>query len=101
MATREEEIAAEGRRASDEAAERFRAKFDADMARFKREQEIHCPHCDALYDDSDEHHHVSYWGEDSQTEVECENEDCGKSFWLEEHVSRTYTTAMSQEGLNE
>jgi uncharacterized Zn-finger protein len=72
--------------------------IDQLMASMKREGEIHCPHCDAIYQD-DEYQHISYHGEDSKEQVDCEI--CGKAFWLEEHVSRTYTTAMTREGLDE
>lgn len=63
-----------------------------------RAGEIHCPHCDERLED-DEHQFISYYGEDSQTEVDCYG--CGKTFWLEEHVSRTYTTAKTRDGLED
>jgi DNA-directed RNA polymerase subunit RPC12/RpoP len=73
-------------------------EVDELLASITRDSEIHCPHCDAHYED-DEYQHVSYHGEESKAEVSCG--DCGKDFWLEEHVSRTYTTAATRAGLSE
>jgi len=66
--------------------------LDEIMARMKREQEIHCPFCDRIYDDSDGYRCISYHGEDGPVEVECLNEACEKPFMVTETVIRTYET---------
>jgi hypothetical protein len=45
------------------------------MRQLQRDQEIHCPHCDAVYVD-EERDCVTYWGEGPDREVECR--DCDR-----------------------
>ena len=62
------------------------------LANYRREHEIHCPHCDAVYDDTDNPQCISYHGEDGPVEVECLNEECERVFLVVESVDRTYET---------
>jgi len=72
---------------------------DSWMAEYKRDREIHCPHCDALQANDDQQYPVTYWAEDGPQEMACD--DCEKTFFAEEHVSRTYTAAKTVEELND
>jgi len=47
-----------------------------------------CPHCRHRHGDANE-----YFGSHDSTEVECEGEDCGRTFCAERQVSVTYMTA--------
>lgn len=74
--------------------ETIKQQMEADLARLRRETEIHCPYCDAEYDSSDEPVAVSYWGAEDPVEIECE--DCGKAFMVQEQVWRTYETSKKE-----
>jgi len=67
------------------------AQIDDMIARMKREREIHCPFCDALYDDSEERYCVSAWGEDPPKQAFCSS--CERTFLVREIVTRTYETS--------
>jgi len=60
----------------------------------ERGKEIICPYCKSPQDNETQHHHVSYWGEDSKNKIECES--CGREFWVEEIVERTFETTMTE-----
>lgn len=60
----------------------------------KREKEIVCPYCNHEQDIETKHNHVSYWGDDSLTTINCES--CSKDFWVEEHVSRDFVTTTME-----
>ena len=51
---------------------------------------IICPYCEHEQDHETMYHHVSYWGEDTDGEMECES--CDKTFWVEEKVTREFET---------
>lgn len=70
-----------------------RAELDRRIAELRREEEIRCPHCGAVYDDTEDYRCVSYHGEDGPVEVECLNEGCERPFLVTETVRRTYETA--------
>jgi C4-type Zn-finger protein len=53
-------------------------------------EEIICPYCEHQQDNETKYHCVSYWGEDSKKQIQCEH--CGKHFWVEEQVVRTFRT---------
>jgi len=55
---------------------------------------IICPYCEHEQDQETLHHHVSYWGEDTDGEMECES--CSKKFWVEEHVTRRFETTTME-----
>ena len=38
---------------------------------------------------------VTYWGEDGRKEESCNS--CGKDFWVEEHVNRTWTVFKTED----
>lgn len=72
--------------------------FDEMMAHLKEEEsntkyekEIVCPYCNTEQDNETMYNHVSYWGDDSKTKIECEH--CGKEFWVEECVQRNFKTS--------
>lgn len=68
----------------------YEAEIDRRIAEIGREEEIRCPFCDEVYDDTDGYRCVSYHGEDDPVEVECLN--CEKPFLVTENVRRTYET---------
>ena len=51
---------------------------------------IICPYCEDEQDNEIMYNYVSYWGDDSEGELECEH--CNKTFWIEEKVSRKFET---------
>lgn len=69
-----------------------KAEIDRRIAEITREQEIRCPFCDEVYDDTDDYRCVSYHGDGDPFEVECLNEACEKPFLVTENVRRTYET---------
>jgi hypothetical protein len=48
--------------------------------------------------DDDGFYPVTYWAEDGPEERDCES--CEKTFFVEEHVARTWKTAKTKEGLD-
>jgi C4-type Zn-finger protein len=72
----------------------------------QRSDTIICPYCYCKQDTETTYQHVSYWGEDSLERINCEH--CGKDFYVEERVERTFETTTvewmrqlnSTEGLN-
>lgn len=70
----------------------YKAEIDRRTAEIRREQEIRCPFCGEVYDDTDDCRCVSYHGEDDPVEVKCLNEACEKPFLVTENVHRTYAT---------
>jgi hypothetical protein len=59
------------------------------MKQLERDQEIHCPFCDALDRDEDRDC-VSYWGEGKRYRRVCSA--CDRDFIVVENVTRTYAT---------
>lgn len=53
-------------------------------------KEIICPYCEKEQSQDAKYSHISYWGDDSKTTIDCE--ECGKEFWVEEKVERTFET---------
>lgn len=68
------------------------------MELYHHERKIWCPHCGEEYNfepcDGDGAL-VTYWGEGPAIERECSNEDCEKTFYVTEHVDRTFTTGLT------
>lgn len=53
--------------------------------------EVICPHCGAEQSEEIRYEHISIHGtEDGPQEQDCES--CDKPFWVQEYVSRNYTT---------
>jgi C4-type Zn-finger protein len=52
--------------------------------------EITCPYCEHVQDTETKYSYVSYWGEDSEVKIDCEN--CDKEFWVKEIVERNFET---------
>ena len=66
-----------------------------DWTQWERDHAIHCPYCDAKFDD-EEYSHVSYHG----TEYEPMEQDCGsceRTFYVHEIVDRTYRTVKNKD----
>lgn len=53
-----------------------------------RRRDIICPYCDEAQSKDTAYGHVSYWGEDEEFEVDCEN--CNKKFFAKEKVEREF-----------
>ena len=72
--------------------ETAREMIDRRLKEMKREREIHCPYCDYLQINDEGQYPVTYWGEgdESEEEMECGNDECGKKFHVKEKVDRTY-----------
>ncbi len=75
----------------------YKAEVDRRIAEIERRQEIRCPFCAAVYDDTDDYRCVSYHGDGDPVEVECQGEDCGRPFLVAESVCRTYETTPTSE----
>jgi len=59
---------------------------------------IPCPHCRkpfAMIDGERLQGHVSYWGEDGPTAIDCPNDDCGVTVYLQEHVKREWSVGRT------
>ncbi len=80
-----------GRREATERMDRWERQYKAD-------REVRCPHCDHLHDNDDGFYPVSYWAEDGPEERDCE--DCGKTFFVEEHVARTWKVGKTKADLD-
>lgn len=89
----------------EDAEARGRNQVEEQMARwekqYKEDREVRCPHCDHLHDNDGDGsmYPVTYWAEDGPEERDCE--DCGKQFFVEEHVTRTWKTAKTKEELDD
>ncbi len=64
---------------------------------YKEAHACNCPHCgyDLTTESEDMVNIVTYWGEDGRVEEHCNH--CGKDFWVEEHVDRTWTTFKTED----
>jgi len=60
----------------------------------RRGESIICPYCEHEQDIATMYSHVSFWGEDSLTKIECEK--CNKEFWIEEKVHREFETTTTE-----
>ena len=58
------------------------------MERKKAREKIICPFCGHEKSNDDYQYPVTYWAEDGSQEMECN--ECGKTFWIREHVERYY-----------
>lgn len=63
--------------------------------RYEEEREIRCPYCESVQENDDYQFPVTYHGEPSITEFECQ--ECENTFFVKEHVSRTYDTGKTTE----
>lgn len=73
---------------------------DRMMENHDREREIRCPYCNKLQDNDDWQYPVTYHGEDGPQEWTCDDTDCEKTFFVEEHVERTYFVGKSLDKYN-
>lgn len=71
--------------------------FEMIMERMRKEEEIACPYCGHIQADDDGQYPVTYWGDDSYHEIECE--ECSQKFWVKEDVRRTYRVAKTYDEL--
>ena len=71
--------------------------FEEFHKKCQREREIRCPHCDTLQENDDGQYPVTYWGDDSYTEMVCQ--ECEEKFWVKENVTRTYDVAKTYDEL--
>jgi len=67
------------------------------LGEMRKEREIACPHCGTTQSNDDYQYPVTYWGDDSYHEMECE--ECNRKFWVKEDVRRTYRVAKTYEEL--
>ena len=65
------------------------SEIERRLQQMQRDSEIHCPFCDALYEDED-NRHITYHGDGPAKAAECET--CEREFFVEETVVRTYET---------
>lgn len=72
--------------------------IDRHFAKIEMAKSIWCPHCGAEYRD-DDHHLVSYYGEDPPLHVDCG--ECEKSFYVKEIVVRTFESRAVLEDFDE
>lgn len=68
------------------------------LEQMRKEERIWCPYCNAEQQNDDGQYPVTYWGEDSMAEFECD--ECNKTIFAREIVRRTYESAKTMEGLN-
>jgi len=66
--------------------------------RYEEEREIKCPYCGCVQENDDCQFPVTYHGEPSITEFECQ--ECEKTFFVKEHVSRTYDVGATEDELD-
>ena len=55
---------------------------------------FNCPHCGHQYDGANSeiaNQLVTYWGDEGETEFECD--ECSETFLVEEHVRRSFTVS--------
>ena len=74
-------------------------KMDLWEKQYKKEREVTCPHCEHVCDNDDGFYPVSYWAEDGPEERDCPS--CEKTFFVEEHVARTWSTAKTAKELQD
>jgi len=64
---------------------------------YDRTHHIKCPHCGKDYTDDTEfhiaHNTISYYGDEGVCECECNS--CEKTFYVEEHVDRTWDVGIA------
>jgi DNA-directed RNA polymerase subunit RPC12/RpoP len=58
------------------------------MNEIQKEKDVVCPHCSFLQEYNKVSYPVTYWGDEGQKELECQN--CSKKFYVEECVRRWY-----------
>jgi C4-type Zn-finger protein len=54
----------------------------------QKREDIICPYCGEVQDNDSRYHYVTYWGEDGEKDCDCES--CGKTFSVEEEVTRRF-----------
>ena len=64
--------------------------IDRILKTHKADQQIKCPYCEKIQSNDDYQYPITYWGDDGVVEWECDNDDCGKKFFVDELVDRTY-----------
>ena len=75
----------------------IRKELEREIARAKKEQEIHCPYCDSQQDEDCggmPNQLITYWG-DGSCEMTCI--ECNKKFQAIERVRRTFDTIKLEE----
>ena len=65
------------------------------IAQKRHDEQIWCPHCNHNQDTETIYHHVTYWGDEERKLCSCES--CGKTFWVEENVERTFKSFKEDE----
>ena len=57
-----------------------------------------CPHCGHPFDvySRERYDLITYWGEDGPKKFECA--ECAQDFYVNEHVSRSWTSGKTEEG---
>jgi hypothetical protein len=68
--------------------------------RYKREREIVCPHCNELQANDDCQYPVTYHGSSDNGYAETDCQSCGKEFFVDEIVQRTYRVGKTEKELN-
>lgn len=66
------------------------------LAAMRARDAVHCPHCKGEIDMTDGERlqgHVSYWGEEEPTALNCPK--CEVEIYLQEHVKRTWTAGRT------
>lgn len=61
----------------------------------KKLEDIICPYCGCEQDSESRSHYVTYWGEDGEQECECD--ECGKTFLVNEEVTRHFICSKKEE----
>lgn len=64
---------------------------------YEKERQIICPYCDTIQSNDDLDYPVTYHGEPSISEFYCQ--ECEKTFFVREFVSRTYESAKTNDEL--
>jgi C4-type Zn-finger protein len=60
----------------------------------QRLEDVICPYCDHTQDNESRYHYVTYWGEDGEKECDCEH--CGKTFLVNEEVTRHFICSKKE-----
>ncbi len=79
----------------------FEEKLEYYKKQYVEEHSCKCPFCgyDLTTECEDMINIVTYWGEEGPIEEHCNH--CGKDFWVEEHVDRTWKTFETAEAAKE
>jgi len=75
----------------------FEEKFKYLAEKYEKEHSCRCPFCgyDLNTESEDMIDLITYWGEDGRKEESCNS--CGKDFWVEEKVDRTWNVFKTED----